>query len=230
MSTSLPNDLEQFVLEEEESEVMANAQGSKTSDKDRHRKNREKHLARLLLQDPTNASPVNMESNPNINPQAVTAAGSGIAPDGSSEESFDKFSLDEETIEESSNAKNQLSSSKAECEELSLKDTSVPSTALTPFRKPTPTPLTIPEMKGKFSQNAHELKLLTNGYRDLTFKMKLLYHKLHTANMISLRILNSEKGRLYKYDRKIRMIKEKLDRIRRMRKYAENVEAKTKIV
>ena len=69
----------------------------------------------------------------------------------------------------------------------------------------------------RFDENVHESTLLKSGHKELTLKLKLLYHKLHCANMISLNILNKREKSMYQVDRQIELLTKRLKRMRAIR-------------
>ncbi|KNH05548.1 hypothetical protein XU18_3519 [Perkinsela sp. CCAP 1560/4] len=74
------------------------------------------------------------------------------------------------------------------------------------------------QAEDRLATNRHESRLLQNGHRELTLKLKVLYHKLHCANMISLNILNKKDKSLVHIDRRIESLWRQLRRVQLIRR------------
>ena len=79
----------------------------------------------------------------------------------------------------------------------------------------------------RLDENQHESALLRNGHKELTLKLKVLYHKLHCANVMSLSILNKREKSMYQYDRRIDRLAKKLKRLRAIRQDKERLAKNT---
>eukprot|EP00759_Apiculatamorpha_spiralis_P046462 PhF_6_TR42829/c0_g1_i1/m.64852 len=64
----------------------------------------------------------------------------------------------------------------------------------------------------------HEATMLEMAHHELTIRLQLLYHKLHTADVLSKKISLSMDRKIYLHDRKIKALMSKQKRLKAMKK------------
>ena len=69
------------------------------------------------------------------------------------------------------------------------------------------------ELRARASASMHEVRMLNMGHSELTLRLKLLYHKLHTASVLSQRIEHTMNKRVYQKDRAIASLMRQLKRV-----------------